>query len=84
MSLKSKPLDQVRPLPAVTVLTQEATVRINLNVPESVRHHWKMAALQQKLTLTELIIKEMSKYSGEDATPAPDDAPPVASDPVPQ
>jgi hypothetical protein len=43
-----------------------------------------MAALQQKLTLTELIIKEMSKYSGEDATPAPDDAPPVASDPVPQ
>jgi len=69
MSLKSKPLDQVRPLPAVTVLTQEAMVRINLNVPESVRHHWKMAALQQKLTLTELILKEMSKYSGEDGNP---------------
>lgn len=65
MSLKSKPLDQVRPLPAVTVLTQEAMVRINLNVPESVRHHWKMAALQQKVTLTDLILKEMSKYSDE-------------------
>ena len=65
MSLKSKPLDQVRPLPAVTVLAQEEMVRINLNVPESVRHHWKMAALQQKLTLTDLIIKEMSKYSDE-------------------
>lgn len=66
MSLKSKPLDQVRPLPAVTVLEPEATVRINLNVSKSVRHQWKMAALQQKLTLTDLIMKEMSKYSNEE------------------
>lgn len=82
MSLKSKPLDQVRPLPAVTVLEQEAMVRINLNVPESVRHQWKMAALQQKLTLTELIIKEMSKYSGEDSNQ--EQALPVANELVPQ
>ena len=66
MSLKSKPLDQVRPLPAVAVLAREATVRINLNVPKEVRHQWKMAALQQKLTLTDLIMKEMSKYSNEE------------------
>lgn len=63
MSLKSKPLDQVRPLPAVTVLVQEEIVRINLNVPKSVRNQWKAAALQQEVTLTDLIMKEMSKYS---------------------
>lgn len=63
MSLKSKPLDQVRPLPAVTVLAQEEVVRINLNVPKSVRNQWKAAALQQEVTLTDLIMKEMSKYS---------------------
>jgi uncharacterized protein (DUF1778 family) len=66
MSLKSKPMDQVRPLPAVTVLEKEATVRINLNVTKSLRHQWKMAALQQKLTLTDLILREMSKYSNEE------------------
>ena len=63
MSLKSKPLDQVRPLPAVAVLAQEEVVRINLNVPKSVRNQWKAAALQQEVTLTDLIMKEMSKYS---------------------
>lgn len=65
MSLKSKPLDQVRPLPAVTVLAQEEIVRINLNVPESLRQQWKMAALQQKVTLTELIMSAMSQYSSK-------------------
>lgn len=63
MSLKSKPLDQVRPLPAVSVLAQEEVVRINLNVPKSLRNQWKAAALQQEVTLTDLIMKEMSKYS---------------------
>lgn len=66
MSLKSKPMDQVRPLPAVTVLTQEATVRINLNVTKAVRNQWKMAALQQNVTLTELIMNAMSRYSNEE------------------
>lgn len=66
MSLKSKPLEQVRPLPAVTVLTQEAMVRINLNVTKAVRNQWKMAALQQNMTLTDLIMNAMSKYSNEE------------------
>lgn len=65
MSLKSKPLDQVRPLPAVSILAQEEVVRINLNVPKSLRNQWKAAALQQNVTLTELIMKAMSNYSHE-------------------
>lgn len=63
MSLKSKPLTKLRNLPAVSVL--EETVRINLNVPKSLRNKWKLAALQKDKTLTELIIKAMSIYSRE-------------------
>lgn len=65
MSLKSKPLDQVRPLPAVSVLAQEEVVRINMNVPKSLRNQWKSAALRQDVTLTELITRAMSKYLNE-------------------
>lgn len=65
MSLKSKPMDQVRPLPAVSMLEQEEVVRINLNVPKSQRNEWKTAALRHDLTLTELIVRAMSKYLEE-------------------
>lgn len=78
MSLKSKPLDQVRPLPAVTVLTPEATVRINLNVTKAVRNQWKMAALQQNMTLTDLIMSAMSKYSNEEMSDNSSTATPAA------
>jgi len=64
MALKSKPMEQVRTVP-VHVVSEEEMVRINLNVPESLRHAWKQIALNQKKTLTEVIIDAMNKYSNE-------------------
>lgn len=63
MALTSKSLDQVRadvPTSAVVQL-----VRVNLNVPESTRTAWKMLALQRKLTLQDLVVEAMSKYTAE-------------------
>lgn len=65
MSLKSKPLSSVRNLPAVSVLTEEEQVRINLNVPKSLRNKWKAAALKREKTMTELILESMKIYSNE-------------------
>jgi hypothetical protein len=65
MSLKSKPLSRVRDLPAVSVLTEEEQVRINLNVAKSLRNKWKYEALKRDKTMTELIIEAMKIYSDE-------------------
>jgi hypothetical protein len=62
MGLKSKPLDKVRADVPVHEVTKEDVVRINLNVPESMRQQWKIAAVQAKKPLTELIIESMSIY----------------------
>lgn len=63
MGLKSKPLSQVRADVPVADVSREDLARINLNVPVSVRKAWKEAALREDTTLSELIIKAMSKYS---------------------
>lgn len=65
MSLKSKPLNSVRDLPAVSVLMEEEQVRINLNVPKSLRNKWKYVALKREKTMTELILDAMKIYSDE-------------------
>lgn len=65
MSLKSKPLESVRDLPAVSVLMEEEQVRINLNVPKSLRNKWKHIALKREKTMTELILDAMKIYSDE-------------------
>lgn len=65
MSLKSKPLESVRDLPAVSVLREEEQVRINLNVPKSLRNKWKQIALTREKTMTELILDAMKIYSDE-------------------
>ena len=65
MSLKSKPLNQVRAIPAVTQFAMEEVVRINLNVPKSVRDSWKMAAIQRDTTVTQLILDAMKIYTHE-------------------
>ncbi|MET3109335.1 hypothetical protein AAKU58_004187 [Oxalobacteraceae bacterium GrIS 1.18] len=65
MSLKSKPLSNVRDLPAVSVLMEEEQVRINLNVAKSLRNKWKSAALKREKTMTELILEAMKIYSNE-------------------
>jgi hypothetical protein len=63
MALKSKPLSQVRADVPVADVSKEDLARINLNVPVSTRKAWKEAALREDVTLSELIIKAMSKYS---------------------
>lgn len=63
MGLKSKPLSAVRPDVPVADVLREELVRINLNVPVSVRKAWKEAALRQDKTLSDLIIESMSIYS---------------------
>ncbi|NMM29031.1 MAG: hypothetical protein HHJ12_17510 [Glaciimonas sp.] len=65
MSLKSKPLSNVRDLPAVSILMEEEQVRINLNVAKSLRNKWKAAALKREKTMTELIFEAMKIYSNE-------------------
>jgi hypothetical protein len=65
MSLKSKPLSNVRDLPAVSVLMEEDQVRINLNVAKSLRNKWKSVALKREKTMTELILEAMKIYSNE-------------------
>lgn len=57
-------MDQVRDLP-VEVVSAQDMVRINLNVPESLRHEWKQIALDKKKTMTEIIIDAMKMYSGK-------------------
>jgi len=63
MGLKSKPLSAVRPDVPVADVLREELVRINLNVPVSVRKAWKEAALRQDKTLSDLIIESMRNYS---------------------
>ena len=65
MGLKSRPLSQVRADVPVADVSREELVRINLNVPLSVRKAWKEAALRYDVTLSELIIDAMSKYSNK-------------------
>jgi len=65
MALKSKPLEQVRQNLPVQIVTQEGLVRINLNVPKSIRSRWKIEAAKRDVTLTDLILDAMKKYSGE-------------------
>ena len=62
MGLKSKPLDQVRESIPVDEVTREDVVRININVPESLRQRWKIAAVRAKRPMTDIIIDAMSLY----------------------
>lgn len=63
MALKSKPLSAVRPDVPVAEVSREEVVRININVPVSLRKAWKEAALKEDKTLSDLILDAMSKYS---------------------
>ena len=65
MALKSKPLDQVRPDVPTSAAAQDELVRVNLNVPKTTRTEWKTIALQRGMTLGDVIIEAMGKYSKE-------------------
>lgn len=62
VGLKSKPMEKVRADVPVHEVTREDVVRINLNVPESTRQAWKIAAVKAKKPLTDVIVEAMSMY----------------------
>ncbi len=62
MGLKSKPLEKVRDDVPVEAVTKEEVVRININVPASVRQRWKMVAVRQDIALTDLVVTAVSEY----------------------
>lgn len=62
MGLKSKPLDKVRADVPVRDVTREELVRINLNVPASVRKAWKIAAVNANQSLSDMIVEAMSNH----------------------
>lgn len=59
MALKSKKLDDVRQSLPVSEVQKEILVRVNLNVPESQRTRWKVAAIERKIALSDLIIQSV-------------------------
>lgn len=62
MGLKSKPLDKVRADVPVSDVMREELVRINLNVPQSVRRAWKIAAVNANQSLSDMIVEAMSNH----------------------
>lgn len=62
MALTSKKLDQVRPSVPVADVQKENLVRVNLNVPESQRARWKMAAIARKISLGDLIAEAVEAH----------------------
>ena len=59
MALKSKPVEQVR---ADVPVIQGDIVRVNINLPASVRKAWKQAALDNDTDVTTLIVDAMTKH----------------------
>ena len=62
MALKSKPLEAVRPDVPVHQVTQQDMVRVNFLVPSSTRKAWKQAALDEGITVTELVTRAMRAH----------------------
>lgn len=63
MALKSKNLGSVRSdLPTQEAIPQEELVRVNLEVPKSVRQAWKTVAVGRGITLTDLIKEAMHAH----------------------
>lgn len=62
MALKSKSLDAVRENVPTDQVTREEMVRVNINVPYSLRKSWHQRALDLDTTVTELITEAMAKH----------------------
>ncbi len=62
MALTAKKLDQVRQNLPVKEVQKEDLVRVNLNVPESQRTKWKIAAIERKQSLGDLIAEAVEAY----------------------
>ena len=62
MALTSKKLDKVRTSLPVAEVQKESLVRVNLNVPESQRARWKMAAIERRIPLGDLIVEAVETH----------------------
>lgn len=55
MALTPKKLEAVRPTVPISEVGRQNLVRVNVNVPESIRKQWKMAAIERGISLGALI-----------------------------
>ena len=65
MALTVKPLEKVRknvPVREVAKPSQEALVRINIEVEKETRQRWRTEAVQRGISLRELIQNAMERY----------------------
>ena len=62
MALTSKKLEKVRPSLPVSEVQKDNLVRVNLNVSESQRARWKMAAIERRITLGDLIAEAVEAH----------------------
>lgn len=62
MALKPKKTADVRPTVPVEAVQQEELVRVNLNVPESMRTRWKFEALARRQSLGDLIVEAVEAH----------------------
>lgn len=65
MALTVKPLEKVRknvPVREVAKPSQEALVRVNIEVEKEIRQRWRTEAVQRGISLRELIQKAMERY----------------------
>ncbi len=62
MALTPKKLDAVRSTVPVEAIIRGNPVRININVPEETRDAWKVAAIQKRMTLSDLIVTAVKEY----------------------
>lgn len=62
MALKSKSTNRVRENLPLDLVIKEDVVRVNLNVPVSVRNQWKAEAAKQGRSLGDLIVEAMHTH----------------------
>lgn len=65
MALTVKPLEKVRknvPVREVVKPSQEALVRVNIEVEKEMRQRWRTEALQRGISLRELIQEAVERY----------------------
>lgn len=62
MALTAKKIDKVRESVPVKVITNDAMVRVNLNVPPETRDRWKIESIKRGVTLAELITEAVEAH----------------------
>ncbi len=62
MALTAKKLEQVRANLPINEVQKENLVRVNLNVPESQRARWKVAAIERKMSLGDMVSEAVEEY----------------------